>query len=331
MKTQVIKINSKNPEIKKIQQAANIIKNGGLVAFPTETVYGLGADVFNKEALKKIFSAKGRPFDDPLIVHIAKKQDLNLLTKNVPEKAEKLIKKFWPGPLTIILNKSKNVPMLATANLDTIAIRMPENIIALKLIEESDTPIAAPSANSFSKPSPTLAKHVFHDLNKKIPLILNGGETEIGLESTIIDLTEKCPIILRPGKISQKEIEKLIGPVKIISKQSEKIKAPGMKYKHYSPNAKVILVMANQNKIKEIVIEERLYGKKVAVIGLNYHIADQSYKAKDLNDLGRNLFKKFREFDKQKIDTIIVEGVKEKDLGAAIMNRVKKAATQIIN
>lgn len=330
MDTQIIKINRQKPEKSKVQVAANIIKNGGLVAFPTETVYGLGADVFNKTALKKIFQVKGRPFNDPLIVHIAEKKDLKDLAKNVPEKAEKLINAFWPGPLTIILKKSKKIPSIVTANLKTVAIRMPENKIALKLIEASNTPIAAPSANSFARPSPTQAKHVWNDLNQKIPVIIDGGQTKIGLESTIIDLTTACPVILRPGKITQEQIEKIIGAVKEPSKQNRKIKAPGMGYKHYSPDAKVILATVNKNKVKELIIEEKLYGKKVAVIGLNNFIADKSYQAKDINDFGKNLFKKFREFDRQKIDTIIVEAVNEKDFGTAIMNRVRRAAAKII-
>lgn len=262
MKTLLIKINPNNPEENKIQKAAKIIKNGGLVAFPTETVYGLGANVFNTNALKKIFKAKCRPFDDPLIVHIADKNDIFKLAKRIPNKTLKLINKFWPGPLTIIVEKSKLVPKIVTAGLKTVAIRMPNNKIALEIIKQSGVPIAAPSANSFSKPSPTSARHVFNDLKNKIPLIIDGGETQIGLESTIVSLSKRHPIILRPGKITSQEIAKIFGKIEIFSGATNKALAPGMKYKHYAPNAHVVLVKSKNTNIQRLIDKEKLYGKK---------------------------------------------------------------------
>jgi len=327
MKTKILKINPRKPEINKIKSAAKIIKSGGLVAFPTETVYGLGADVFNQSAVKKIFLAKGRPFDNPLIIHIANIKDLYKLAEKIPETAIKLAKKFWPGPLTMVLNKKKSVPNCATAGLDTAAIRMPKNNIALELIRASKTPIAAPSANLFTKPSPTSAKHVIEDLSGKIPMIIDGGQTKIGLESTVLDLTSKIPMILRPGKITAEDLKPILGKVSIYTYQpkagrprAEKPKSPGMKYRHYSPKAKVILIVGGKNKAKNKIKElEKIY-KKTAIIRAD----------KNIEKLSRDLFKKFREFDNKKIEIILVEGVKEKGLGLALMNRLKKAANRII-
>lgn len=328
MITEIIKINPQKPEKSKIKKAADIIKDGGLVAFPTETVYGLGADVFNEKAVKKIFVAKKRPFDDPLIVHIADISDLHKLAKIIPETAVKLAKKFWPGPLTMVFKKAKSVPDCVTAGLDTVAVRMPENNIALKLIKVSGTPIAAPSANIFTKPSPTSAKHVIEDLSGKIPMIIDAGQTKIGLESTVLDLTSKIPMILRPGKITAEELKPILGKIEYPPPEArprpsgagKTPKSPGMKYRHYSPKAKVILVVGEKNKTKNKIRElEKIY-KKTAVIRAD----------KDVENLSKNLFKKFREFDSKKIEIIIVEGVKEKGLGLALMNRTKKAASRII-
>lgn len=315
MNTKILKVNSRKPEKNKINQAAEIIKNGGLVAFPTETVYGLGADIFNDRAIKNIFKSKQRPFNDPLIVHIAQLDDLYKLTTEVPGIALKLAEKFWPGPLTIVLRKSTNVSNYITSGLDTVAVRMPKNKIALALIKASKTPIAAPSANKFTRPSPTIAKHVLDDLNHKIPLILDGGQTQIGIESTVIDLTSKTPTILRPGGVIKEKLEKILN-VKINTPETNIIKSPGMHYKHYCPQAKVILIMGkfNAQLIKDYP------SKNFAVIKFN----------KNTNYLAKTLFKKFRSLDKQKTDTIFVESVPERGLGASLMNRIKKAASEII-
>lgn len=324
MITKILKINPQKPETNKIKQAANIIKNGGLVAFPTETVYGLGGNVFNEKSLKKIYTTKGRPYDNPLIAHIANLKDLNVLAKQIPESALKLANQFWPGPLTIILKKAQKISKIATAGLNTIAIRMPNNKIALELIRASNAPIAAPSANKFTKPSPTLAKHVLEDFKNKIPLIIDGGQTQIGLESTVLDLTSKIPTILRPGKITKEDLEKVLGKVEICSHKTNKIKSPGTKYKHYSPKAKVILVYG---KITRKLINKylgpstSLRVNKIAIIK----------SSNNIELLAKNLFKKFRNFDNKKFNIIIVESVEEKGLGVALMNRLKKSASEIIN
>ncbi|MDC8437743.1 MAG: threonylcarbamoyl-AMP synthase, partial [Candidatus Nitrosotenuis sp.] len=230
-----------------MRRAASIIRRGNLVAFPTETVYGLGADALNAKAVKKIFVAKGRPADNPLIVHVSDKESVNDLARDIPQLAEKLISRFWPGPLTIVLKKSKMVPKVTTGGLDTVAIRMPKNKIAQALIREAGTPIAAPSANFFGRPSPTLAKHVLDDLDGRISAIIDGGRTRIGIESTVIDLTRKTPMLLRPGGVTLEELHSAIGRVDVHpilkGKKSELVhRSPGMKYKHYSPDAHVILI-----------------------------------------------------------------------------------------
>lgn len=318
MKTQIIKINPKNPEINKIKKAANLIKNKKLVAFPTETVYGLGANGLNKTAVKKIFFAKARPQDNPLILHISHIKQIDSLVKEFPDKAKKLSEKFWPGPLTIILKKSNLVPDIVTCGLDSVAIRMPKNKIALKLIENSECPIAAPSANLSGKPSPTTAQHVKDDLNQRIELIINGGKGSIGLESTVIDLTQNPPKILRPGKITKNQLQKIIGKINENTKESiKKAKSPGMKYKHYSPNAKVFIIK-NKFQIKKIC--EKHSNKKIKI--LNY---------KNKITMAKNLYKDFREADKKNYDLILVKEVKNKDLGCAIMNRLKKASGKKIN
>lgn len=313
METKVFKIDANNIDSQKLKVAAEVIKNGGLVAFPTETVYGLGANGLNGEAVNRIFSAKGRPNDNPLILHIAEKKQIYDLVKEVPLEAKKLMDKFWPGPLTIILEKKEIVPREVTAGLNTVAVRMPENKIALELIRKSGVPIAAPSANSSGKPSPTEASHVIDDLNGKIDVILDGGKVNIGLESTVIDLTRNPPVILRPGKVTREQIEKVIGKLgetKVSDK--EKPKCPGMKYKHYSPEAKVVIVKDGEN---EDEISKKYSGKRI-----------KKLKYKDEEEMAKNLFKDFRDADKDGFEVILVREVKEEEFGCAIMNRLKKAA-----
>jgi len=340
METKIIKINPKNPEISQIRIVVKILEKGCLVAFPTETVYGLGANALEVKAVKKIFEAKGRPADNPLIVHIAEKKEIYRLAREVPKKVEKLINKFWPGPLTIIFKKSKIVPDIITGGLDTIAIRMPSNKIALALIKEAKMPIAAPSANFFGKPSPTAAKHVIQDLDGKIAAIIDGGETEIGVESSIIDLTTIPPTLLRPGGITLEELKKLLGKIKIHPLvKGKQIKtfiaqAPGMKYKHYAPDAKIIVIEGEyqkvQKKIQELVDKYKLEGKFVGVMTTNenhiYKADVIKFLGNDFNTIAKNLFKTFREFDEEKIDIIIAEGIIDKELGHAIMNRLRKAS-----
>ncbi|ASJ17446.1 threonylcarbamoyl-AMP synthase [Thermococcus chitonophagus] len=320
---------------RKLKVAARLIREGKLVAFPTETVYGLGADALNERAVKRIFEAKGRPADNPLIVHIADFSQVHELAREVPEEAEMLAKKFWPGPLTIVLPRREVVPKVTTGGLDTVAIRMPAHEIALKLIELSERPIAAPSANISGKPSPTSAEHVVDDFYGKIECIIDGGETRIGVESTVIDLTEWPPVLLRPGGLPLEEIEKVIGEVRIhpavYGKKVDLAKAPGMKYRHYAPNAEVIVIEGPrekvEEKIRELIAEFKRKGKRVGVIGSGRYNADEFFfLGNTVEDVARNLFKALRHMDRAGVDVVLAEGVEEKGLGLAVMNRLRKAA-----
>ncbi|MBS3922024.1 MAG: threonylcarbamoyl-AMP synthase [Nitrosarchaeum sp.] len=337
MQTKVIKINPKNPEISKIRQAAKIIKSGNLVAFPTETVYGLGANALDSKSVKKIFVAKGRPSDNPLIVHISDIADLKMLVEHIPSIAYELIERFWPGPLTLVLKKSKKVPKITTGGINTVAVRMPKNKIAKSLIKEAGVPLAAPSANISGRPSPTVSKHVYDDLNGKISMIIDGGKTKIGIESTVIDLSRKIPLLLRPGAVTLEQLQGIIGKVAIhptIQERKSKAihRAPGMKYRHYSPNAKIILIEGAKDKVKEktlqLLSQYKKQGKKIGII-----TANKRYKSdmtvllgNNLEKISSKLFKTFREFDSKKIDIILVQGISRKGLGLGIMNRVGKAA-----
>ncbi|MCO6041626.1 L-threonylcarbamoyladenylate synthase [Thermococcus alcaliphilus] len=320
----------------KIKIAARFIREGKLVAFPTETVYGLGADALNENAVKRIFEAKGRPPDNPLIIHIAEFDQVYELAREVPEKAKMLAEKFWPGPLTIVLPKGDKVPYATTGGLETVAIRMPAHEIALALIKTSKRPIAAPSANISGKPSPTLAEHVADDFYGRIECIIDGGETKIGVESTVIDLTTEPPMLLRPGGLPLEEIERVIGKIKIHpavkGKPVKLAKAPGMKYKHYAPEAQVIVIEGERKrvkeKIKELVKEYKAQGMKVGVMATgDFYEADAYFNiGESEEEIARNLFKALRELDKSGVDIILAEGIEERGLGLAVMNRLKKAA-----
>lgn len=327
MKTVVLKINAKKPQKSKIKRAACFLTNNETVVFPTETVYGLGANALDEKAVKKIFKAKGRPSDNPIIVHVASIDETFFLAK-VNETALKLMKHFWPGPLTLVMKSSGLVPKVVTGGLDTIALRLPNHPVALALIKECSFPIAAPSANISGRPSATTAKHVLDDLRGRVDCIIDSGAVKIGLESTVLDVSAITPVLLRPGNITVEKIEKIIGKIKIHKSSygsklsgSEFAKAPGMKYTHYAPRAKVILIEAdakNKNaKIKKL--KEELRGKKVVFI-----------KSKNKPKLASDLFKMFREFDKSGANFIVVEGVNQTGLGLAIMNRVRKAASKVI-
>ena len=343
-KTLLIKIDSNEPDLSKIKVAANIIKKGGLVAFPTETVYGLGADVLNVKAILSLFKAKNRPLDNPPIIHVENLDQVKNLAKEIPIKAKLLIEKFWPGPLTIVFQRSENIPIESTAGLNTIAVRMPQHKIALALIKKSKCSIAAPSANISGKPSPTLAKHVFDDLNGKIDAILDGGPTCIGVESTVVNITVDPPEVLRPGGISIEDLIKTIGDIKIhpfvlTDKQLaiEKIRSPGMKHKHYAPKAKVILVegavLLIIKKVTEIAKQYMLKELKVGILAtqetVQYYNADivKSLGSRfNLKGVAHNLFSLLREFDDENVDIIVAEGVPSEGVGLAIMNRLRKAA-----
>ena len=342
MNTQIYKIDSKAVDHQKMEEAAQLIRSGELVAFPTETVYGLGADALNPQASKKIYAAKGRPSDNPLIVHIARFEDLEEIAKEVPQEAKKLADAFWPGPLTMIVYKNEKVPYETTGGMDTVAIRMPDHPAALELIRQSGCLIAAPSANTSGRPSPTFAEHVAEDLGGRIPMILDGGEVGIGIESTIIDLTEKIPMILRPGYITKEMLEAVIGTVRtdpgiIAADSTKKPKAPGMKYRHYAPKANLMLIdgakCAVVDKINELTDAMHSEGKKVGIIGTDETVA--SYRGdmvlsigarEDEDAIARHLYKLLREFDEADVDVIYSESFATPRIGQAIMNRLLKAA-----
>lgn len=343
MKTVLFEINPDDIDCEIISLGGKFLKDGNLVAFPTETVYGLGANGLNAEACLKIYEAKGRPSDNPLILHISNLEQLNLLVKEVSSTAKKIIDAFWPAPLTLIFKKSDIVPDIVSGGLDTVAVRFPNNPIALQLIENSGVPIAAPSANLSGKPSCTKAKHVVEDLWNKIPMIIDGGECEIGLESTILDTTTNPPTLLRPGFITVEQLQSVVLEIEIdktlMEKTSDDIvpKAPGMKYIHYSPDAEVILVDCSCEdyieKINSLIKEQHDIGKKVGVLTTNKneksYISDVVMSLGDenkLDEIGSNIFSMLREMDDFEVDIIFVKTFLEIEEGLAIMNRLKKAA-----
>lgn len=343
MQTRILTIDPNNIDNIKLKEAANIIADGGLVAFPTETVYGLGADALCPEASHKIYEAKGRPSDNPLIVHISRFEDLISIARDVPPQARILADAFWPGPLTMIVSKNERVPYETTGGLDTVAIRMPEHPVALKLIEESGCLIAAPSANTSGKPSPTEASHVELDLSGKIPMILDGGAVGIGIESTIVDLTEEHPMILRPGYITKAMLQKVLGekvltdPSIISCNSGKHPKAPGMKYKHYAPKADLVIVDGETqsvvHKINELAGGKQDAGQKVGVIATDetksFYRADfvVSIGARsDEEAIAKHLYRILRDFDDRNVDAIYSESFSTPGIGQAIMNRLIKAA-----
>ncbi|MEM2440132.1 MAG: L-threonylcarbamoyladenylate synthase [Candidatus Bathyarchaeia archaeon] len=342
--TLTFKVNPEKPEIEIIRAAADIIKKGGLVAFPTETVYGLGADALNPRAVKSLFRAKKRPLDNPPIVHVGSIQAVYRLVKEVSPKAEKLMEKFWPGPLTLIFKRSEIVPDVTVSGLDTIAVRMPKHNVALALIRESDCPIAAPSANLAGRPSPTTAQHVLEDLNGRINAVLDAGPTKIGVESTVLDLTVDPPQILRPGGTPYEVLKEVLGrielhPVAVADRKVrvDRARSPGMKHRHYAPKAKMIVVEGDfeavMKKVTELASQYKRSGAKVGVLATNETAA--SYKADVVKSLGsrsrleeiaKNLFGLLREFDAEGVNVIIAEGVPAEGLGLAVMNRLRKAS-----
>lgn len=342
MQTKVVKINSDSIEEECLKEAAKLIAEGELVAFPTETVYGLGADALNKKASKKIYEAKGRPSDNPLIVHICRFEQLALIAEEVPDRAKKLAELFWPGPLTMIVRKNDRVPYETTGGMDTVAVRMPNHPAALKLIEMSGCLIAAPSANTSGRPSPTQAVHVACDLDGRIPMILDGGSVGIGIESTIIDLTEEVPMILRPGYITKEMLEEALSErVQVdpgISLDTlEKPKAPGMKYRHYAPKADLAVVDGTQEcvveEINRLVKEKQKHGLKVGVIAAEEtkHLYEADWVVSvgartDEDAIARHLYQVLREFDDLGAQAVYSESFQTKRIGQAIMNRLLKAA-----
>ena len=343
METIIEKVDPRQIDEHIMEQAGQLIAEGELVAFPTETVYGLGGDALHPEAAKKIYAAKGRPSDNPLIVHIAEFSDMERVAKTIPEQAKKLADAFWPGPLTMILEKSEAVPDATTGGMGTVAIRMPNHPVALDLIRKSGCLIAAPSANTSGRPSPTEASHVAEDLSGKIAMIVDGGPVGIGIESTIIDLTESVPMVLRPGYITPDMLSDVLGvdvvidPGIIAADDTRKPKAPGMKYKHYAPKADMVIVDGPKEKvlqkINSLVIDNRQEGKKVAVIATEE--TKESYDAdvvlsmgsrRDEDSIAQHLYKILRECDDLDVEKIFSESFSTPRIGQAIMNRMLKAA-----
>lgn len=327
------------PDDESIREAAQLIRSGEVVGFPTETVYGLGADALNESAIRKIFEAKMRPGDNPLIVHIAKLEDIkNVIGGEMPPHAAKLAEKYWPGPLTMILKKSDAIPLCVTAGLDSVGVRFPANDTALRLIEEAACPIAAPSANLSGKPSPTTAAHVFKDMNGRIPMILDGGACTVGLESTVIDARSLPVKVLRPGGITPKMIADVVGEVEVDGsvlrplKAGETVLSPGMKYKHYAPNGSIVIVKGARERVSEVIRDmyDATEGEK-CILALEGNVPMYAPRrvrslGEDAEGMARNLFDALREMDDIGVNAIFSEAVSAEDIGLAVMNRLGRAA-----
>ena len=342
MKTIMQTINPESFRDEELEEACRILQKGGLVAFPTETVYGLGGDAMHPEASAKIYAAKGRPSDNPLIVHIADMDALEDIAQSVPEAAVKLADHFWPGPLTMIFEKTNAVPLETTGGLTSVAVRYPSNKVANALILAGGGFIAAPSANTSGRPSPTKAEHVIEDLGDKIDCIIDGGDAEIGLESTIVDFTEEIPTILRPGYYNKEMLEKVLGTVRvdpgILAEDSHvRPKAPGMRYKHYAPKADLTIIQGEMERvipeINRLAAEQEKAGKKVGVICTDE--TREQYTTGDIKSIGlraedetiaHHLFAILRDFDEDGVEVIYSEAFDTPRMGQAIMNRLLKAA-----
>ena len=347
--TKVLRVDPQNIDIDVIREAAEAIRRGGTVAFPTETVYGLGADTYNPEAVKKVFIAKRRPMDNPLIVHIRSMEQLYEVAVKVPPEAERLARRFWPGPMTLLLWKAERVPPEVTAGRPTVAVRMPAHPVALALIRESGVPIAAPSANLAGRPSPTTGEHVVRDLYGRVDVILDAGETVYGVESTIVDLTRDPPVLLRPGGLPVEEVERELGKRVEVPQfarglgQADVALAPGMKYRHYAPLKRLVIVegdyadlRAYASKVIDVVRREAAKGVRPVVLCSSetapYYEA-QGIRYVELGPrsnifiVARNLFKTFRLIDELlDVDAAFMEGFEERGLGLAVMNRARKAS-----
>lgn len=347
METKIVNISAAKEEFTAqeelaLQEAGEILRQGGLVAFPTETVYGLGGDALNPQSSRKIYAAKGRPSDNPLIIHIASMETLPLIVKEVNDKVRKVAESFWPGPLTIILPKSDAVPEETTGGLQTVAVRLPSHPVARRLIECAGGYVAAPSANVSGKPSPTLAKYVIEDMDGRIDMIIDGGEVGIGLESTIVDLTVEPPQILRPGYITQEMLNEVLGAVDVDktildNSSGQAPKAPGMKYRHYAPKGDLTIVTGDAADVVAYInaqaAEFTTAGKKVGIIASEEVL--QQYRAAIVKNIGnrtdetaiaRNLYRILREFDEDGAEIIFSEAFDDGGMGQAIMNRLLKAA-----
>lgn len=348
MRAEVVSMTGENLDMDAIKKAGDILKAGGLVAFPTETVYGLGGNALDPQASMKIYAAKGRPSDNPLIVHIAELEQLEKITTEIPEGAKILAEKYWPGPLTMILPKADIVPRETTGGLDSVAVRFPSDRIAQELIKAGGGFVAAPSANTSGRPSPTMAEHVEEDLGDAIDMIIDGGQVGIGLESTIVDFTEEVPVVLRPGYISLEMLQETLGDVRmdkglLITDSSVHPKAPGMKYRHYAPKADLSIIEGNEEDvvacINHLTDEAVAKGLKVGVIATDE--TKERYAYADVLSIGsreeeetiaHHLYEVLRDFDDDRVDVIYSEAFYTPKMGQAIMNRLLKAAGhKIIN
>lgn len=341
MKAEILKVDPENFQADVLWRAGEILKKGGLVGFPTETVYGLGGNALDAGASKKIYAAKGRPSDNPLIVHIARMEDLERIVKEVPQKVKILAEKYWPGPLTMILPKAECVPMETTGGLESVAVRFPSHPIAQALILAGGGYIAAPSANTSGRPSPTTAAHVIEDLGDAVDMIIDGGQVGIGIESTIVDFTEEIPVILRPGAISLEMLREVLGQVNVdrgLLKDAEvRPKAPGMKYRHYAPKAQLTIVEGTADQVVDAINEyaERAErnGEQIGIIATRENL--HAYKNGIVKCIGSleqeetialHLYQVLREFDQCRVSAIYSEAFHTPRLGQAIMNRLLKAA-----
>ncbi len=323
-----------------IEEAAALLQQNEIVAFPTETVYGLGGNACSDEAVSKIFNAKGRPADNPLIVHIYSFAQLDDVAASVPSAAQQLMKAFWPGPLTIILPAGNKISKKATAGLDTVGVRMPNHPVALALIEKANLPIAAPSANRSGKPSPTAASHVIADLEHHIAGVIDGGKTGLGVESTVVQAIEDDVVILRPGGITREQLESAVGKERVKTSRSdgEAPRSPGMKYAHYAPRAPLYLVYGDVKRVRNELLSEQAKGRRVGILTTSEHInayADAECviacgKRSDLPSVAKQLYAVLRQFDAQGVDVIISESFPKEGIGEAIMNRLEKAAAKTI-
>lgn len=342
METRVLRVDPQHPEPEALEAAAAVIRRGGLVVFPTETVYGLGANALDPEAVRGIFRAKGRPADNPVIVHVADPATLNQVVREVPEAAVELMNRFWPGPLSMALPKQPLVPDVVTAGLTTVGVRMPDHPVALGLIRAAGVPIAAPSANLSGRPSPTRAQHVLEDLDGRVDLILDAGETGVGLESTFVDVTADPPVLCRPGGVTLAELCAVLGPVHVdpavAGEEVETVpRSPGQKYAHYAPRAEVIVVEGPlrqvQEKINSLAYEYMQEGRWVGVMATSESrgtyaapVVLEVGSRTDLAGVASALFATLRAFDHQGVEVVIAEGFSGEGLGLAIMNRLRKAA-----
>lgn len=328
--TQYVSVDPARPDPEVVACAARIIREGGLVAFPTETVYGLGANAFDPAAVAGVFRAKGRPSDNPLIVHIAGTNDLEIAARAVPEKARKLGASFWPGPLTMVLLASPGVPRVTSGGLATVAVRVPAHPVATALIRASGTPVAAPSANRSGRPSPTNARHVLEDLDGRIDMILDGGPCTVGVESSVIDLTGDPPVLLRPGGLSRSSIEAVIGDIRTLEQAPEAAnRSPGTRYRHYAPKARVIL--AGPGEVAREVARHLSDGRRVGVMAVHPvpgGRAGLSVRMMSADPAGyaRELFAALREMDDLNCEVIVAETVDERGLGSAVMDRLRRAS-----